>query len=424
MYADFFDEPPLQAIRASKKSSKTKRKNENGYMDAGSEGSNDMVGIEEEVTNEAEDMMENDDDYKDGDSSDSSELASSNESEADLSEQSHLLENISTKLDEKSSVRSRFEKESIKMQEKIKEIEAENIAQKPWQLTGEATAAKRPKNSLLEENMYFDQTLVATPTVTEETTETLEQMITQRIKDQAWDDVVRKVKPIEKPFEYKRSLNTDQEKSKLSLAEIYEKEYIKQTEEVEEEQVNPDHEEIETMMKKLFAKLDALSNFQFTPKQPKPDLKVISNLPSVAMEESTPITVSNSSMLAPEEIYDKKRSDLKGENERTATDKKRERRKKKIRKRVIAKAKERKLKEKEMKNPGMVAKASQRAALQKLSKSKRVAIAGGEFGKSLKSSTAFFTHLQENVRKHVKKTRETTVKSKKDNVHKGEKYKL
>ena len=47
------------------------------------------------------------------------------------------------------------------MQEKIKEIEAENIAQKPWQLTGEATAAKRPKNSLLEENMYFDQTLVA-----------------------------------------------------------------------------------------------------------------------------------------------------------------------------------------------------------------------------------------------------------------------
>ena len=47
---------------------------------------------------------------------------------------------------------------------------------------------------------------------------------------QAWDDVVRKVKPVEKPFEYKRSLNMDQEKSKLSLAEIYEKEYIKQTE--------------------------------------------------------------------------------------------------------------------------------------------------------------------------------------------------
>ena len=47
------------------------------------------------------------------------------------------------------------------MQKKIKEIEAENVAQRPWQLTGEATAAKRPKNSLLEESLYFDQTLVA-----------------------------------------------------------------------------------------------------------------------------------------------------------------------------------------------------------------------------------------------------------------------
>ena len=44
---------------------------------------------------------------------------------------------------------------------------------------------------------------------------------------QAWDDVVRKEKPKEDAFEYKKRLTLDHEKSKLSLAEIYEQEYIK-----------------------------------------------------------------------------------------------------------------------------------------------------------------------------------------------------
>lgn len=44
---------------------------------------------------------------------------------------------------------------------------------------------------------------------------------------QAWDDVVRKEKPREDAFEYKKRLTLDHEKSKLSLAEIYEQEYIR-----------------------------------------------------------------------------------------------------------------------------------------------------------------------------------------------------
>lgn len=39
----------------------------------------------------------------------------------------------------------------------------------------------------------------------------------------------RRVKPVEKPYDYSRSRPLDQEKSKLSLAEVYEQEYIKQT---------------------------------------------------------------------------------------------------------------------------------------------------------------------------------------------------
>jgi U3 small nucleolar RNA-associated protein MPP10 len=47
---------------------------------------------------------------------------------------------------------------------------------------------------------------------------------------QAWDDVERRARPADKMVEYSKRAVVDQEKSKLSLGEVYEQQYLKQSE--------------------------------------------------------------------------------------------------------------------------------------------------------------------------------------------------
>ncbi|NXR06042.1 MPP10 protein, partial [Semnornis frantzii] len=387
-------------------------------VDSGTEEQN------EETISEIEDMNEMMDDMRSKETSKKVTFSLPDDSETEDITEMQLEKDI-----DPSEIKSSFERRQEKMSKKIKSLEEELLEEKPWQLKGEVTGQKRPENSLLEETVLFDHAVRMAPVITEETTFQLEDIIKQRILDEAWDDVVPKEKPKEEAFEYKKRITLDHEKSKLSLAEIYEQEYIKLHQQKTEEEENPEHKEIQEMMDSLFMKLDALCNFHFTPKPPVPEIKIVSNLPAISMEEVAPVAVSDAALLAPEEIKEKnKAGDVKTDAEKTPTDKKRERRKKKLRKRMKLREKEKRQKLLEKMKPEqgtMLSKKAAAAKLKKLTKEGKASLLKDEGkDKVLKSSQAFFSQLQDQVKMQIKDATKLKKKQKQQKAFSVHKLKL
>ena len=115
-------------------------------------------------------------------------------------------------------IKSNFEIRTAKLKKEIKKMEEQAIMpKKPWQMIGEVNSIERPENSLLQEHLDYDNVAKQAPIVTEEVSRRLEDINMQRIKDKAWDDVERKIKPIENPYEYKKKLILDQVIDQLYL---------------------------------------------------------------------------------------------------------------------------------------------------------------------------------------------------------------
>lgn len=310
-----------------------------------------------------------------------------------------------------------YQENLAREKERISKLEKELVEPKDWQLKGEATADIRPVNSLLEEHLQFDFVSREAPLITQVTTATIEDKIRERIKANQFDDVERKVKPSEQPFEYKRRLVLEHEKSKASLAQVYEDEYLKKVQSKEgfaPDDKNPVHEEIRKMAKSLFYKLASLSSFHYTPPVPEPELKIINNLPAITVEEAIPEAVSDATLLAPEEIVAKKRRETLQAGEKTDTDRKRERRvKKKIQK---VRAHHQASKKDPSSNSSMPSKYS------KLHKARELD------GKApIKSSKSFFQMLDDQVKADLSADKSKNLKKKPSQVDSGisgKKFKL
>lgn len=376
-------------------------------------------------------LVDEDEEDEEGTADEEEEEGLENEEEEErhsAKEESEEDDNITPLLGaHKKETKSTFEKEREKEMQVMEQLEEENLSEKPWYLQGEVVSAQRPQNSTLEEHLEYDIAVRQKPIITEDTTSLVEKIILGRIRIKAWDDVERKVRPTVDPFEFKKKLLLEQDKSKKSLAEIYEEEYLrKQKEQVEEEgeEEPQEHKEIKERMDKLFVKLDALSNYHYTPKQPVTDIKIQSNLPAITVEEATPAAASDATLLAPQEILEPVRGELVGDTERSATDRKRDRRIKKKHQKKKAKMQEKKLQEKVRRagakdGAGKLDRGTTMKVIEKAVKSGQVKLLEGGQGKALKSSQTFFKQLQDTTstkqknEKHKKRKKGETLSASK-----------
>ncbi|CAB3403052.1 unnamed protein product [Caenorhabditis bovis] len=232
---------------------------------------------------------------------------------------------------------SAFAQRQKKLKERIKKLEEENLAPRSWELSGEVAADQRESNTLLEHHVDFDHGAKRAPEVTEEFTDKLEELIKQRIRDKAFDDVVRVKKIEEKGPRFETQALEDIHNQKTSLAEVYEKEYQKSTgaDTGEKNVVNEAHETIKTKMNDLFRLIDSLTHFEYKPLEAREEIKVVNNMASLKVEEVGAMASSEAQLIAPEEVAKRVKGTIKADEEKDKTDKLRERRKKKAKQRAL-----------------------------------------------------------------------------------------
>ena len=273
----------------------------------------------------------------------------SSEGEDPGSDKDEILEMKDTK-EENRSKTGKGKTTGDKLDRQTYDLERELLAEKPWQMRGETSGNTRPAESLLEATPEFEVATKQAPIITVEKTMDLEEVIKKRILNEDWDDVVPRELP-DVVWNKKRGElpEVSQEKSKLGLGELYEREYMKKAlgYDADKAEKQSEEEKVKSEIKGLFAnlcsKLDALSNYHFAPRPVGDEAEVRPvTQPAIAMEEVLPLHFSEARGVAPEEVYGAKRGRdgvLRADSELEQQDRKRLRSAKKAARRKARKEK-------------------------------------------------------------------------------------
>eukprot|EP01101_Sappina_pedata_P005502 TRINITY_DN2532_c0_g1_i1.p1 TRINITY_DN2532_c0_g1~~TRINITY_DN2532_c0_g1_i1.p1 ORF type:complete len:733 (+),score=437.96 TRINITY_DN2532_c0_g1_i1:52-2199(+) len=259
-----------------------------------------------------------------------------------------MFEDDDEEENEKVKDESPFERAQRILRQRIEKFENENVNKKFWALKGEVQSKERPVGSLLEVDVDYENLAKRSDfALTTENVRELENTIKRRIIEESYDDVLPKLDPLQRTTSKRTQLELDHEKSKLSLAEIYERDYSRTILGFDEEKVkmSAEKKEIDSIFVHLMSKLSAMSSFHFTPKLPKQDITVSKrNIPSIMMEEVAPVTFSDATKLAPEQIH-KKNGVLQGDSEMNKEDRLRKRKAEKVKKhkRLVSKDNDKKV---------------------------------------------------------------------------------
>ncbi|KAG8622762.1 hypothetical protein KVT40_009273 [Elsinoe batatas] len=211
---------------------------------------------------------------------------------------------------------STHERRRLALTKEISALESTLISAKPWALSGEATSASRPLNSLLEEDLAFERTGKPVPVITAEVSTSLEELIKSRILSRSFEDIYRR-RPddLAVPRSSKDRYDLPDSKSKKSLAELYEEDHLRSTTGSGKDAELTDAERKEqasilNLWNEVRADLDSLSNFTLRPKAQQTSLEIRTDVAVARMEDARPNAVSaaeggtvETARLAPGEVF-------------------------------------------------------------------------------------------------------------------------